>query len=176
MEEFKSIAELTKMDEKHVLLGCVRGFVPDLEGRHRHISEINLHTGVPDTIRGQFNVARNMALYQYFFYALAQEVQLKTYTIIEMALRQRAGSCKKPRLSDLLQKAASNGWLSDSRFRHIEKPVGSNPYCRSLPDVLPNLRNEAAHGSSRLDWNCIQDLEICADLVNQLFECPAAYV
>lgn len=176
MEELKSIAELTKIDEKHVLLGCVRGYVPDLEGPHRYISEINLHTDVPEAVRGQFNVARNMALYQYFFYALAPEVQLKTYTIIELALRLKAGSDKKLMLSALVKKAISEGWISDSGFRHIEKPLASNLYCRSLIKTLPNLRNEAAHGSDRLDWNCIQDLEICADLVNQLFAPRAAHV
>src|SRR5467141_1534588 len=81
---------------------------------HAYVSSITMHSGVPEEIRSQFNVARNMALYQYFFYALAPEVQLKTYTIIEYALRLRAGTGKKLMLKDLIEKANREGWISDA--------------------------------------------------------------
>ena len=128
-----------------------------------------MHSGVPEEIRSQFNVARNMALYQYFFYALAPEVQLKTYTIIEYALRLRAGTGKKLMLKDLIEKANREGWISDASFRHIDNPRPDNPYCASLTSVLPDLRNAAAHGSKQLTPNCMGHLEKCADFVNQLF-------
>src|ERR1700752_5047991 len=97
MEEFKELQELTKIDEAHVLIGQLTGSVPDLSRLHTSVSSVTMHSGVPEEIRSQFNVARNMALYQYFFYALAPEVQLKTYAIIEYALRLKAGPDVKER-------------------------------------------------------------------------------
>jgi hypothetical protein len=74
MEELKTLDELIKMDEKHRLMGTVCGGVPILEKMHDFLSQERLNRQVPDEIKGQFNVARNMALYSYYFYALAPEV------------------------------------------------------------------------------------------------------
>ena len=83
MEDFKTLDDVIKIDEKHILLSKVTGGLLSLEKLHKVLSEIVLNENVPDKIKGQFNVARNMALYTYYFYALAPEVQHKTYTIIE---------------------------------------------------------------------------------------------
>lgn len=170
MEELKKLDELTKIDEIHALIGQVTGRLPDLGHIHEYVSSITLHSDVPEKIHGQFNVARNMALYQYFFYALAPEVQLKTYTVIEFALRIRAGS-KGERLTlhHLVKLAVTEGWISDKGFRHIANPQPDNPYCHTLITVLNKLRNEVAHGSDQLTPNCIGHIEKCADFVNQLF-------
>lgn len=172
MEELKKLDELMKIDETHRLMGCLTGRFPNLELHPKIISAIALHDTVPEEIRGQFNVARNMALHQYFFYALAPEIQLKTYTIIEFALRLKANSARKLMLGALLEKAAKNGWIVDAGFRHIQNPLPENPYCTGLIKILPTLRNEAAHGSSNLTPDNIGHLEKCADLVNQLFPLP----
>lgn len=107
-----------------------------------------------------------MALYQCFFYALAPEVQLKNYTIIEFALKIRAGS-KGDRLTlhHLVKLAVTEGWISDKGFRHIATPQPDNPYCNTLITV----RNEVAHGSDQLTPDCIGHIEKCADFINQLF-------
>jgi hypothetical protein len=170
MEELKQVHELTEIDEIHALLSQVTGYLPDLHRLHAYVSSITLHAGVPEEICGQFNVARNMALYQYFFYALAPEVQLKTYTVIEYALRLKAGTGKKLTLRPLVKRAVSEGWLSDAGFRHIADPQPDNPYCHKLTDVLHELRNDAAHGSKQLTPDCVGHLEKCADFVNQLFK------
>jgi hypothetical protein len=169
MEEFKDLNALTSIDKIHALIGGITGRVPDLPKRHAYVASITMHEGVPEAIRGQFNIARNMALYQYFMYSLAPEVQLKTYTIIEHALRLRNDPSKKTAFAALLEKASAQGWLQDKGFRHLENAGEENSYVRSLPKVLPLLRNEAAHGSSQLTPDCIGHLEKCADLVNQLF-------
>ena len=62
----------------------------DLRSHHQHISSIELHLGVPQVLRGQFNIARNMALYSFFFYSLGSEVQLKAYSVIQHALHIKA--------------------------------------------------------------------------------------
>lgn len=169
MEEFKSLEELTKMDEKHWLQGKVSNAVPDLKKMHEVLSRERLNEEVPNEIKGQFNVARNMALYTYFFYALAPEVQLKTYTIIEFALTLKTDSSKRLRLRDLLQLAVERSWISDAAFRHIESPSVSNEWCKSLQQNMRSLRNSQAHGSPILMGDCLLHIQICADFINQLF-------
>jgi hypothetical protein len=169
MEEFKSLKELTEMDEKHRLIGAVCGSVPSLKGMHKYLSEEVLNDEVPEEIKGQFNVAKNMALYSYYFYALAPEVHLKTYTVIEHALRLKANPKKTMMLKALINHAVSQRWVKDSGFRHLDNPSPDNVWCNSMVDVISDLRNSKAHGSSMLVGDCLHHISICVDFVNQLF-------
>jgi hypothetical protein len=169
MEEFKQFDEILLMDQKHRLLADFCGRELDLKLLHQVISEIELIETVPPEIVGQFNVAKNMALYCYFFYALAPEVQLKTYTVIELALRIKVNSEKPLMLRQLLNLAVKNGWITDTGFRHIKNPELSNPYSKNLLVTLPALRNMSAHGSTALTPDFYFYLTNCADLVNQIF-------
>jgi len=169
MEEFKSLEELTRMDEKHRLMGAVCGTAPSLEKMHCLLSQEHLNSQVPDEIKGQFNVARNMALYTYYFYALAPEVHLKTYTLMEHALKLKVKPTKRLMLGKLLRIALDRGWISDSGFRHIQNPSPDNDWCQAMLKGIPDLRNSQAHGSSMLVGDCIQHISICTDFINQLF-------
>lgn len=169
MEKFKILEELTEMDEKHRLMGAICGSVPSLGKMHEYLSKEILNEEVPDEIKSQFNVAKNMALYSYFFYALAPEVHLKTYTVIEHALRIRADLKKRMMLSKLINHALSQRWISDAGFRHIDSPSSDNDWCKSMIEVIPRLRNSKAHGSSMLVGDCLHHISSCADFVNQLF-------
>lgn len=167
METFKAYTEILKMDERHGLLGQVTGQVLSLPGLHEALEGITLHDAVPESVQGQFNVARNMALYSYFCYSLAPEVQMKTYAVTELALRERLNGGKRG-LRSLLKQAVDDGLLSDAGFRHVPHNP-ENPYVKSLPKVLSSLRNSAAHGSTLLLPQCVGHIEKSADLINQLF-------
>lgn len=169
MELLKSLADLNKLDEKHELLSRINGYLPSLEKMHEFISKEELNTEVPDDIKGQFNVARNMALYTYYLYSLAPEVQLKTYTIIEHALRIKANSRQRLMLRKLLQLAIQNEWIQDKGFRHLKNPGNSMEWSKSLIKVIPSLRNSQAHGSVLLEPDCLHHISVCADFLNQLF-------
>lgn len=176
MEEFKKLVEITELDEKHQLLSRVTGYVPDLKKTHEALSEVTLNDEVPEDLRGQFNVAKNMGLYCYFFYALAPEVQLKTYTVIESALRLKAEQVgiygQKNRhlmLRKLLTHAVDKGWVTDGGFRHIDNPSSANEWCRSMINVISSLRNSQAHGSNSLVPDFYHHICVCADFLNQLY-------
>lgn len=169
MEEFKSLEALTEMDEKHRLMGAICGSVPSLKEMHKYLSREVLNDEVPEEIKCQFNVAKNMALYSYYFYALAPEVHLKTYTVIEHALRLKVKPKKPMMLKALVNHAVSQRWIKDSGFRHIKKPSPDNEWCKALVDVMSSLRNSKAHGSSMLVGDCLHHISSCADFVNQLF-------
>lgn len=169
MEELKSLDELTEMDEKHRLMGAVCGAFPSLEEIHDLLSQESLNSQVPDEIKDQFNVARNMALYTYYFYALAPEVQLKTYTLIEHALKIKVKPKTHMMLGKLLRSALRSNWVSDAGFRHLENPSPDNKWCKAMLESIPYLRNSKAHGSSMLMGDCIHHIAVCADFINQLF-------
>jgi len=169
MEEFKSLSELTVMDEKHRLMGAVCGSVPSLEGMHKYLSKETLNENVPLEIQNQFNIARNMALFSYYFYALCAEVHLKTYTIIERALKIRADSGKRHGLKYLMEMAVEEGWITDDGFRHIENPEPGNLWCKSMIKTMSELRNSQAHGGNMLVGDCLHHISVCADYINQLF-------
>lgn len=169
MEQFKVYEDIKRMDRGHYLLGQITGLVPTLPKLHAALAEITLHEDVPEDVRGQFNVARNMALYTYFHYAMAPEVQMKTYSVIELALKRRFAHMSRRTLAPLLKEANKQGLLSDSGFRHLAGPDPRNTYSKRLEQILPKLRNAAAHGSTDLMPNCLDHITICADLINQLF-------
>ena len=96
-------------------------------------------------------------------------VQMKTYSVIELALKRRFPASATRTLAPLLKEALAVGLLKDSGFRHLKDPDPNNSYCHRLVEVLPKLRNSAAHGSTNLTPDCVGHIEKCADLVNQLF-------
>ncbi len=169
MEEFKDLNEILEIDKKHDLLGQLTGFKINLNHLHEELSSIELNREIPEELVGQFNVARNMALYTYFFYALAPEVQLKTYTVIEHALRLKAKPKKRMMLQQLLTLAVKEQWITDKGFHHIKSPSPENEYCKSLIKIIPSLRNSKAHGSTMLVPDCVHHIKSCADFLNQLF-------
>ena len=167
MEQIKEFNEITRIDERHVLLGQMTGGILALEKLHSAVSAIELRSEVPSEIRGQFNVARNMTLYSFFCFSLAPEVRMKSYSVMELALRTRFGD-RETHLKNLVRRAVDRGLLLDRGFRHLEEDP-ENSYSRSLIDVLPSLRNEAAHGSTLVTPDCLGHIEKCADFVNQIF-------
>jgi hypothetical protein len=168
MDLSKSFEEIMCIDKQHLFLQKMGAKEIDLSSHHQNISSIELHSGVPQTLRGQFNIARNMALYSFFFYSLGSEVQLKAYNVIEHALRIKANR-PELMLRWLLALANDKNWLLDSGFRHVKDSSQSNASCQSLTIILSQQRNESAHGVPPLVWDCISHIERCADLVNQLF-------
>ncbi len=169
MEQFKSIEELTQIDRKHLTLSTLTGQVIDLEKLHAALAAETLNEEVPDELKGQFNIAKNMALYTYYFYALAPEVHLKTYTVIEHALRLRVQPKGHMGLRKLLAKAVKDGWICDAGFRHLETTEPGNEWCQKMVDVIPSMRNSKAHGSTMLVPDCLHYISTCADFLNQLY-------
>jgi hypothetical protein len=53
------------------------------------------------------------------------------------------------------------------------EPVADEVIMRRLAKGLPKWRNELAHGSTLLFTEGVLKVELCADLINQLFERPA---
>lgn len=167
-----------------------------LNDHYSSIDKISLDSTVPEEIRKQFDVARNLLLYSWFVYRFIPVAELHGYATVEFALREKVGESKAG-LKKLLKIAVGRGLLKDKGFRvsrfhdyklaKEQKESTSQPdinkgeikdpgnedvqrYCELLIESLPFLRNELAHGSNMVYPGGLGTLEICADLINQLFE------
>lgn len=178
MEEFKSLENVMKKYHSHVLVDAVAGNTNfTLENWHADLADEALNECVPDEIKSQFNIVRNMALYSYFCYGLVIETMLKSYIVIEYALRikydqstpGKKRNAIRSSLKNLINFAVQQGWICDAGFRVLKKPAPGNTWCKDLPDVISGLRNSFAHGSNSRTHDCQADIMNCADFINQLF-------
>lgn len=161
------------------------------EDHYRTVEELKLHEGVPDDVFIQFEKARNLYLYTWFFYRFEQIVEMQAYAVTEFALRVRYGGNTRKTLKPLLDHAVKNGWLKNEGFRGYQRKIRQRErdlelidseaverlkeekkgsYVGVLAKTLPSLRNIHAHGGPTLHPNSYTTLEICCDIINQLFE------
>ncbi len=169
MEELKRVEELTKIDQRHMSATAFSSEPPCLEKMYQFLSHETLTPNVPNSIKSQFNTIKNMALYSFYYYALSSEVQLKSYAIIEHALRIKIRPKKPMTLKSLINHAITQGWISDQGFRNVGKACPENTWCKSMAQLIPSLRNLQTHETSLLTGDCLKTISICADFLNQLF-------
>lgn len=163
------------------------------------IETIRLNSTVPNEIIVQFETAKNILLYSWYVSRFSPVSELQAYISLEFALRLRTmGDHKEGEnvgLGKLLSTAVSHGWLTndgirqhkriEERQKEAQHQLGEfqlntkgNPvqeineeYVSMLSKVLPKARNMLAHGSEYINLisNAYLTLEICCDLINQLF-------
>ena len=176
METLKKLEEINKPDTRNTHFVIINHETGEkrslsLEDFYKTVELIKLHERVPDNVRSQFNVARNLAIYTWFCYAFHQISELKAYSTLEMALRIKLDKGKVG-LKKLLIEAVESGLIKDRGFRNVKnslKNPNSTEYVKRLPELMPRFRNELAHGSTMLNNSAFFNLQICADFINQLF-------
>lgn len=77
MDSFKPYDEIMCIDKQHLFLQKMGGKEIDLLSHHATLAAIQLNSSVPQIIRGQFNIAKNMAPYSYFFIHWAPRCSLR---------------------------------------------------------------------------------------------------
>lgn len=202
METLKQFDEICQKDPRQDFLriiSLVDGTTrkQTLEDFYKRAEKIRLHDGVPEKIRSHFETARNLVIYSWFYYPFNVTAELCAYTSVEYALKTRNGTpSSKLSFKSLLQKAVEEKWICDEGFSHVKRrrenwrayneslpPEFQQPessmldeYCKNLTKSLPHLRNTLAHGSSMLHEKGGMTVQICADLINQLFPKPSTSV
>ena len=174
MEEFKSLENLLSPDERNTFWsvldeesGEMRSI--SLEEIYQSISHVSLDAVVPEDVRSQFNVAKNLAAYSWYCYPFHQVCEMKAYSTVEYALKQRLEHHWP--FPKLIKKSISWGLIKDIGFCHLKKPLdeSSTEYSKSLIEIMPGLRNGLAHGGTTLHPGSISTLRFCADFINQLY-------
>jgi hypothetical protein len=160
MEELKKLNEMTFPDGRttsFVIRNRETGQVRELSicDLHEQVELISLYETVPEEVRSQFNVARNLCLYSWYCYSFHSVACFKAYSTIEMALRIRLGKPDEAtcNLRPMLDEALAKGILQD----------------KLAPETIPYLRNLTAHGSPMNGPWSVQMLRRCAEVLNQIF-------
>ncbi len=202
MEEFKKLSEITNPDVRNtnyaVLDPELREFRSmTLKDIYNSVARIELSASVPEDIRSQFNVAKNLAIYTWFCYPFHQSAEFRAYATLEMALRIRLGHKEEDKVGfrKLLDEALKKDLFKDSEFsgfkrrQQIEDPMKQfikflqeeghkinitpspprKTHSELMVEGLPIGRNYLAHGTNALHPGSLGTLETCADMINQLF-------
>jgi len=194
MEELKKPSDIVKPDERQAFFSLVdpvtgRSRPLMLEDLYASAASINLHCGVPESIRSHFAGAKNLLVYAWYYYPFNVTARFISMVSIEYALRVRFGASPSTPLKHLVRKAVEEGLIRDEGFSHLDsvndegESVAESPARTSIPnrsryvdrliDLLPRLRNSLAHGTHMVHPHSARSVQIAADFINQLFVKPA---
>lgn len=162
-----------------------------LERFHSNISTFQLHGNPPESVRAQFDLARNLLLYSWFVYEFSTPAEVNVYGAVELALREKfktenVSVTSGRGLHKLFELAINHRWVLDGAFPFLfELQSGKKPttdkglefspdgtaYCLTLLGFLPKRRNHLAHGNYEVQmphWphGSFRD---CACIIDALF-------
>jgi hypothetical protein len=178
LKPFEEILEPDSRFKNLVLVDEVAGIVRplDLGDHYAVMAEITLPDNIPESVRAQFDKARNVFIYGWFDYELLSVANGFAYSALELALRIKIAGReselgRSPGLRKLLSISVKQGWLTDERLRHVSDRPIADGFCASLPELTSNLRNEFAHGSYYVfsPGMSLMGLRISAELITLLF-------
>ena len=104
-----------------------------LEDHHRAMSELLLHSDVPERVIIQFETAKNLFLYAWFVYRFFAVAERQSLSCLELALRERfgdklpekyAGRRGRPTLKPYLRYARDGGYIKNEGFTRWHEAVG----------------------------------------------------
>ena len=166
----KALTEILNPDVRQAALVTldIGGWRPmEVRDCHRPLESILVMDAVPEAVRKQFDIARDLMLYGWFVYEFYTVAVQQAYACLEFGLREACkkvnngeNPCEKKKgLACYITWAEKNGLI----------PAGK--YHEELRLFVPALRNSIGHGSSTL-FNyalAMPTLEIVADLLNVVF-------
>ena len=159
---------------------------------HDIVSGITLNDTAPENVQRQFNIARHAFIYAWYCHDFHAVASLYGFLAIELALSHRVKAVqpslfeggRKPTLYPLLRVAVLERWIIDGGFQIENQATLEIPekiaarfptipedqrYCYMLLDVLPELRNGAAHGNYSVTLGVSHELARASELINQLY-------
>lgn len=171
METLKPLLEVNHPDGRNNLFviieknGNTKPLTLDI--MHENIASISLNDSVPQEIISHFAQAKNLALYSWFHYQFHVTADFMSMVTIEYALKIRLNNSSS--FKNLIKIAEAEGLISDKYFSNAKANHNDNGYSKSLIDILPDMRNDYAHGSTTLHNDSLTPLKIAAEFINQLF-------
>lgn len=177
MEKFKKFEELLEPDARNTYFKIQNretGEISDftLKYIYDEIEFVKLDERyvINEDIISQFNVAKNLAVYTWFSYSFHQIVELKAFSVVEMAFKDIYNN-KKSSLNSLIKRAVKEKLLIDEEFIHLKNlSKFDKSFVDNLPFYISTLRNTLAHGSTDLHNQSLKTLHICKDIINQLYK------
>jgi hypothetical protein len=142
-------------------------------GLHDDVAALELNEAVPEKIRHQFDLARNVYLYSWFVYDFATVAEQQAYAALEAALRHRyhvetGKPPDKPSLKSLFDFMIARNLLDAADFEFPAAWAPGGTY--SELEVLRMVRNTLAHGKFHLmPGGSHSALETCHFIITRLF-------
>lgn len=190
----KPMDSISEQDPRNSITVSISSGQPmSFEEYYEGVSAFKLAPNVPTEIQVQFDLARNLFVYSWFVYRFSSSAQSQAYSAMERAIKFKLVSenipfTKRATLAPLLQKIVKLGWIKDVDFPHIfetsalfstelageERRVfdrDGNEFVKNLADILPNLRNNYAHGEGTLigPVSGLMALDATTNVINALF-------
>jgi hypothetical protein len=108
MERLKNLEDVYQPDERSqnrydINFSTGEAIPTTVESIYTAVEAIRLNDNVPEIVRSQFNVARNLALYAWFVYSFNEVAAMHAFTVLEMAARIKTDE-KKTAFKNLLDK------------------------------------------------------------------------
>lgn len=190
MDTLKPLAEITEPDFRNQILVFINQQTGEarrntLEDMHAAVADVELASNVPEDVRTQFAVGQNLAVYAWFCYRFHMTAELQALAALEFALRLKLQPANdgERNFKTMLRRVVKSGLIQDSGFRYFPVPPTHGPqtvptktgpktvhsYAELLVELLPQMRNNLAHGASTLFDGGAGMLRLVADLINQLF-------
>lgn len=130
MEEFKTLDDVLNSDSRWdamVLVNRETGEVRPtaLLDHYGRVNEFILSNTVPEAIRSQFNIAKNLLLYSWFIYPFFSVAEMHVMGVLELSLRTRIGVAgmkdlkrmkKRHGLFSYIEYARGKGWIRNEDF------------------------------------------------------------
>ena len=176
MEELKKLEEITLPDRRntyYVLINQKTGQQRKycFQDLYDIVKSIELHEDVPEDVRSQFNIARNIALYSWFCYPFHNIADMKTFSTLEMALRVKLKKQDtRTSLFHLIEMSVKQGLIKDKHFSHIKPKLTdleSTSYVKELPKTISLFRNKKDQDSSLVSF-CVLQTSLSISFGDQL--------
>lgn len=176
----KPLDQVTVPDRVHrVFVKANTGEPIGLDYYHAELRELMLPAHVPERIRREFDLARNLLLYCWFVYDFSSAAMAQAFGAVEAAIRKRVKQeglepDKRRGLSQLLRIALERGWLRPEEFWHLREQgvtgAGAEQGLLHLVETLPRFRNAFAHGDGPLfdPMEVVFFLGIAHDIIAQV--------
>jgi hypothetical protein len=167
-----------------------------IEDLYSQIEKLVLHEGVPEKVRTHFETTRNLFLYSWFVWRFRAVAEWHSCATLELALKIKTKG-KIKYLPKLIDYAIENGLVKNEGFsvwqsareRFEQNKITMKEFLRQmvleskqsldeefnydymgiLKESIRYIRNEYAHGSSKLGLGQYLSLQIVSEFINQLF-------
>jgi hypothetical protein len=172
VEKLKPFEDLGKPDFRNTIWVRSDGQKLTIEEYYSWAEDVVLHDDVPEEIRSQWNVTRNVWLYSWHVYSFHQVAEMKAFFVLELALKERLDNPKLRALRQHLNAAINQGLLSKDKFIYSkgkDNGMSEQEYLSGLAELICTFRNSHAHEGKMLMPDSLFKLGLCADIINQLF-------
>ena len=170
----KALAEILNPDVRQAALVTLDsgGWRPtEIRDYHKLLDAVRVTDAVPEAIRKQFEVARDLMLYGWFVYEFYTVASAQALSSLEFGLRE-ACQIVNDGVNPCAQKSGLRCYIKEAKKRGL---IPSEKYHEQLDLFLSSSRNDLAHGGETL-FNyalAMPDLEIVAAILNHIFSSEA---